>query len=313
MKLLKHALMAAGGVLALAGAGAPQAMASPAPNYLGPTGYILTPNADVMEGGCLNTGYHFLDLSNPRVANPNISSGYVNAGLFDRAEIGGSALFFHAQPFPNDKTFKSRAMLNGKVKVFGPELAWPTTLAVGVMDATDSLFRTAYVVGQVDLSRYAGLPMFPDGLVVGAGWGAGNRWSPIDGVWVNGRFNPIDYTEAHGEWMSNTGLTNVGVRVNPPFAQGLALDFSAIDVTGVAGGWSPAIGASYTYCFTGRGGGGGGGDYDDEGGPAKGGMEKGGGKGDGKGEGNGMEKAPVSVPNPSKVSKKNGRFPGWKD
>jgi hypothetical protein len=255
MKLLKQCLIAAGSVVALSGA----AMAAPAPSYLGPTGYILTPNAEVTPGGCANIGYHFFDFAGGpnRLGASNVSAAHANIGLGDRLELGYTRLIFH------DNFTPSANLANAKLSVLGAKS--PVMVAGGVLDAFNDIFRTAYVVGQINVGEHFSKTWIPRSLRVGAGWGTGNVFSPINGVFVNGAVNPIRAVELHGEWMNNTGLVNTGLRIRPSKKlDGLVLDLAAVDVTGVAGGWDPAGGLSYTFCF-GKGKKHEGGDYEDEG------------------------------------------------
>lgn len=228
----------AAGLCAVPGA----AMAAPAPSYLGPTGYILTPNAEVTPASCVNIGAHNFVI--PTVSPSRVTSAHGNIGIGNRLELGYTRLTFHDQFTPNVN------LANAKLAVLGPSA--PVQLAGGVIDAFNDLFRTAYVVGQINVGEKLGkLKVIPKSLTAGAGWGTGSVLSPINGVFVNGGFSPVRQVELHGEWMNNTGMVNTGLRFRPSGKlSGIVLDLGAIDVTNVAGaGWEPAGGLSWQMCF----------------------------------------------------------------
>ena len=219
---------------------------APAPSYLGPTGYILTPNADVTPAGCVNIGAHNFVL--PTVSPSRVTSAHGNIGIGNRLELGYTRLTFHDQFTPNVN------LANAKLAVLGPTS--PVQLAGGVLDAFNDLFRTAYVVGQLNVGEKMNSKFIPRSLRAGAGWGTGSVLSPINGVFVNGAFNPMRAVELHGEWMNNTGMVNTGLRIRPSGRiSGLILDVAALNVTGVGGvrgqggGWELGGGLSYQMCF----------------------------------------------------------------
>jgi hypothetical protein len=233
MKILATAVLAAAAIAV------PVGSAMAAPNYLGPSGYMLTPDASVTPNMCFNAGYHYIsDNNSRRTLVPGFSpihSFAGNLGIGNFLEIGGSHLLFsNAQAL--DTTW-----LNAKASVLGPNS--PFQLAGGVMDALDDFARAAYVVGSFNIGEKVSVPLLPKSLRLGAGWGTANV---IDGIFVNGGFLIGKVAEIHGEWIDNTGLVNLGTRWRIPKAYGLALDAGVFDVTNNP---TPGGGLSYTVCF----------------------------------------------------------------
>jgi len=246
----------------VAGLAALPTAASATPNFLGPSGYILTPDASVTPAGCVNIGYHYFDVDkfiptrNRGIFDvPDFQVLGGNIGLFDRLEVGGSWFNRHNDDLlsgPNGDA----VWLNAKLAVLRQDS--PIQLAGGVMDALDdSDARAAYVVGSVNVGEKFKSKLLPRTLRVGAGYGTGHV---IDGIFVNGGFMIGKHVELMGEWIDNQsdepfenellgkaldGNINVGGRLH--VLEGLTLDAGALGVD--ADDPIITVGATYTHCF----------------------------------------------------------------
>jgi hypothetical protein len=224
------------------------------PSILGPTGYILTPNAEIAGGGETNFamafGYDLVD-NDSAFSGPNVNYYKVNMGLFKHLEVGGT--FTHINGFGTFDT----AYLNAKANIFKPCSFFQ--LAGGAIDAADTAniggqsLRTEYVVGSLELGRWA--TMFPT-LRVGAGWqshtpiGVIPVAAPDDSIFVNGGLMIGKYLEIVGEWIdvrdANVSFANVGGRLH---IGNLEVHGYLLDVTedALVGDIVPVYGASYTF------------------------------------------------------------------
>jgi hypothetical protein len=240
-KVLATAVIAAAAAL-VPGA----AMASP--NYLGPTGYILTPNAKVVPNMCVELGYHWLDSSNQGRFVPNVSQIHSfkgNMGFGNFLEIGGS----HWR-FPSIAGFNT-TQLNAKAAIGE---SWPVQIAGGVLDALDDTQRGAYVAGGINVGKKLGSNLLPKSLEVGAGWGTGNI---VNGIFANGGFMLGPNLQLMAEWIERTGfgnrrvttqfgMVNTGARLHFKKLSGVAIDLGVLDVTRDP---TPSAGLSYSLCF----------------------------------------------------------------
>jgi len=107
--------------------------ANAAPSMLGPTGLILTPTADTLgmtEFDVGVSGIRFDDNGNETVI-------YGNAGVLPGLEVGVS----HDR-FGNED---SQTLVNAKLRLFRPPLG-RFTLSAGMIDITDQVDRTSYLV-----------------------------------------------------------------------------------------------------------------------------------------------------------------------
>lgn len=223
---------------AFLGAGVP---AEAAPTVLGPTGFILTPDCNVVRHGVVNVGYHYL---NPGTLGPNPSSlGKINAGVGDHLELGGTFVGTSGPTGP------SGVWGNAKVSLYKPD-NW-VQVAGGVLDVNNATQRAAYVTTLINgywLLRHAKFPV--KGIKAGAGYGSGGA---LNAHWVQGSFQVGTPVEMLTEWLSyhNGGGSqlNAGLRLrlgSRPI-RGLSLDLLGLDVTGPNRTWS--AGFAYKHRF----------------------------------------------------------------
>lgn len=214
--------------------------AAAAPTVLGPTGFILTPDCNVVRHGVVNTGYHYVQ---PGPLGPNPTSlGKLNAGLSDHLEIGGTFVGTSGPSGP------AGAWGNAKVSLYTPD-HW-VQVAGGVLDVGNSSQRAAYVTTLLNgywLLRHANFPI--KGIKAGAGYGSGG---PLDAMWVQGSFQVGTPVEMLAEWMryhSGGSQLNAGLRLrlgSRPI-RGFSLDLLGFDVTGPGRTWS--AGFAYKHRF----------------------------------------------------------------
>lgn len=261
MNLLKSVVataVVAGGAALLSGP------AAAAPTYLGPTGFVLTPDCNVTRHWRITSGYHYLGRGILDAAPA--STFVVNAGILDHLEVGATGVKING-----DEGFDA-GWLNAKLSVFRPDNT--VQLAAGVMDATGETDRAVYVIGLLNGYWYLRRHQFPlKGLKLGVGWGSGNV---IDGLFVNGTWSLGTVLEIIGEWHTDAAgreLVNIGgrFRTGPKSLSGLAWDIGAIglntDNPRLAGGLSyryrryksKEAGSSHDRGTTGQGGDGSGG------------------------------------------------------
>jgi len=229
------------------------------PSIIGPTGVIITPNAEIAGGGQSNVavsmGYDLVDTGSAVNGFPNDNWYKVNLGLFKHLEIGGT--FSHV----NDFGTIDSGLLNMKANLLKPGSAFQ--IAGGVIDALggapttseDDGMRTEYVVGQLQIGKCVRGIIGP--LRVSGGW-MSNTPIPIlpvaadtDMFFANGSLMITKYLEAVGEWMDpRTGdvnpFINLGGRLH---FGGLELHAYFLDVTKELGLDEPipVYGASYTF------------------------------------------------------------------
>lgn len=109
-----------------------------APSLIGPTGMLVVPTAEVLGMTQWNVGATAVradDASDETVY-------YANLGLMPRLELGIARDKFEGG--------EAETLLNGKMNVLGP-LPGQVTLAFGMVDITDQIDRTTYVVATHDL------------------------------------------------------------------------------------------------------------------------------------------------------------------
>lgn len=127
MKVRLSLCMAVVGMVALAGA------ASAAPSFYGYTGLIVTPTADALNEQEYNAAIVTLNFEEGSDANVYAA----NLGLKDNLEIG----FARVRPDEGE----SETFVNAKYR-FAQETGENPAVAVGVIDASDELDSTVYVV-----------------------------------------------------------------------------------------------------------------------------------------------------------------------
>jgi hypothetical protein len=215
--------------------------AAAAPTILGPTGFIVTPDCNVVRHGVASVGYHYL---NPGTLGPNPSSlGKTNVGIGDHFEVGGTFVGTSGPSGP------SGVWGNAKASLYAPD-NW-IQLAGGVLDVNNATQRAAYVTTLVNgywLLRHAKFPV--KGLKAGAGYGTGGA---LNAMWVHGSFQMGTPVEVLTEWLSyhNGGGSqlNAGLRLRlggRPL-RGVSLDLLGLDVTGPSRTWS--AGFAYKHRF----------------------------------------------------------------
>jgi len=107
--------------------------ANAAPSLLGPTGLILTPTADTLGVTEFDLGISGIRSDD----NGNETVVYGNAGLLPGLEVGLSHDRFEHEG--------SQTLVNAKLRLFRPPLG-RFTLSAGMIDITDQIDRTSYVV-----------------------------------------------------------------------------------------------------------------------------------------------------------------------
>jgi hypothetical protein len=158
-------------------------------NFLGPTGYIMTPNAYVQSDTSFSIGTHFVRGAEiGRVRLPDVAVVHGTLGLFDWAEVGGAYRIVFDNPVPN------AAYMNAKVRL--TPASFPLAIAGGVQDGTNSIARNIYGVATLDVLK-------------AMGHGCGKKVGPIQSFQVGGGYR----------WQSDLGGFPVPA-INAPFANG---------------------------------------------------------------------------------------------
>lgn len=111
-----------------------------APSFLGPTGLLLTPTADALGEDDYNVAAFTLNLEEGADSNIYVA----NLGLAEGLEMG------FARHSPEDAS--GETYLNAKY-VFSPETDANPAIAAGVLDFTDEVDTTAYIVFSKALQR----------------------------------------------------------------------------------------------------------------------------------------------------------------
>jgi len=139
----------------------PGAAMADAPNILGQSGYLYTPDGTVMGSGCVAVGYHHAK-GDPQiflrpaagggvravVVSPNVNSYHLTVGIANHLELGltafntGEADTIRISPNTITTEGGTSFLANAKVALLKPTS--PVQIAGGVVDAFDTLQRTAY-------------------------------------------------------------------------------------------------------------------------------------------------------------------------
>ena len=193
-----------------------------APSFFGPTGAINTPNAAVVPSGAYNLFLNFIS------SDPN-----------DLARYGANAGFGVTTPFEVGLTRwdrergDSRLVVNAKV-MLPLQMKVPASLAVGVIDVTDEITQTPYVVYTREFSMIAGQQRKPvyvslgfgstdfqvlDGLFLGASTAIGEK------SWLMLEFDAEDFNAGVRLKLSDTLSGDIAV-VNDDL--GLALAYTVL-------------------------------------------------------------------------------------
>ena len=143
----------------------------PAPSILGPTGVILTPNAQTVGDCRWNVGYHFWQSKD---GSTDINTVKANVGLGPNAEVG-AAYFNYDYPsaytypyYPYNSYDDSETIWSFKYR-FWNETETDPGVAAGVIDVGDQIDLTAYLLVSKTFMRHSSLP-----ISLTVGWGSGS-------------------------------------------------------------------------------------------------------------------------------------------
>lgn len=183
------------------------------PSYRGYTGLMRIPTSDALGKGDFNAGVFVEDVGSG-TANDYI----VNYGIapcfevgFDRFNSGDSSDIFFGENGPDEGI---HTLLNAKYN-FMPETTARPGLAAGVIDLTNDLNSTVYVVASKSLNSpmfsYQGEILNPQ---VHAGFGGGSLNGLFGGVsmWLG------NHVQVMGEWDSFDVNAGARFRVTPSLA-----------------------------------------------------------------------------------------------
>lgn len=124
-------------------------LASAAPSFLGYTGLVVIPTADALDRGEYSAAAYAVDLESS--SDSNVFAG--NVGLAEMTEIG----FTRIKPDGSD----AETFINAK-HAFRVETETHPGMAAGVIDVTDEVESTAYVVMSKAISRGGGSNRYGD-------------------------------------------------------------------------------------------------------------------------------------------------------
>jgi hypothetical protein len=244
-----------------------------APNIMGQSGYLYTPDGNVLGSGCVSVGYHHAK-GDPQiflrpaagggvraaVVTPNVNSYHLSVGAFNHLELGLTAFNTGEDGVvrisPNTITTEGGTsyLANAKVALFKPTSN--IQLVGGVVDGFDTIQRSGYGYLSLNAGSYMGnvpvVSTFAKKLQVGAGYGFGY----IDGVFANGSVSLGPNIELMAEWLDNdlegvsSGIEGYQYNIGGRFRTGKSLPGLAIDigVTNLGGSAEMAYGLSWTYC-----------------------------------------------------------------
>ncbi len=183
--------------------------AQPAPSFLGPTGLLFVPTADVVGMGEVEAGAAVTRGDDDNDANW-ISA---NVGVLPQLEVGATRI--------GVEDADSEIVLNAKYRVLKPALT-ATTLSVGMVDITDQIDRSAYAVLSHDVG--VGLVM-RKGLFSRPRVHVGIGGGMLDGVFAAGEITYANKVDLIAEYDSHD--VNVGARI--PLSRGLNATVAALD------------------------------------------------------------------------------------
>jgi len=132
-----------------------------APSIFGPTGVLLTPNAEVVGRGGLDVGAHFIDLDTPLTGDMDLAAYKATVGLSDRFEVTGAFLSVDNGAVGADQ---DEFIVHGKYQLV-PSRSHGTSVAVGVIDLFEDALGDIVFYGA--LSRTADRDMTHKRLVRG--------------------------------------------------------------------------------------------------------------------------------------------------
>jgi hypothetical protein len=245
-----------------------------APNILGQSGYLYTPDGTILGSGCVSVGYHHAK-GDPQiylrpaagggvravVKQPNVNSYHLGVGLFNHLEVGFTALNTGedgtVRISPNAITTEGGTsyLANAKLSLLKPTSN--VQLVAGVVDGFDTIQRSAYGYMSLNAGGFMRsvpvVSLFAKKMQVGFGYGTGY----LDGLFANGSVSLGPNIELMAEWLEqdlegvSSGVPGYQYNIGGRFRTGKTLPGLAFDigVTNLTGG-SPEMtyGISWTYC-----------------------------------------------------------------
>jgi hypothetical protein len=163
------------------------------PSLVGPTGLLLVPTADVLGMSQWNAGGSAVWRDN----DADVTVLYANVGLLPRLEVG----FSHEDV----RGAETETVVNAKYHVLG--LPAQVSVAVGGMDLTDQIDRSAYAVASHDLG--AGI-LNPRGLLTNPRVHAGVGSGRFDDIFAGFSVTVSDRAHVLAEYDGDD--VNLGVR-----------------------------------------------------------------------------------------------------
>ena len=192
-----------------------------APSFMGYTGLLAVPDADVLGSGSFNAGYFSIQ------ADEDITNFVGNYGIGGNVEIGINRMRVKGE--------QSETLLNAKYAV-RTETDKKVGLAAGITDATGEIERTIYVVGSKVIGKSKKMSMFDkeitnirlhfglgsgglDGVLVGASAILGNRLALLaeydgDNFNVGARLYLLEGLRAHAGFFDAGGDNDFGLGIS---------------------------------------------------------------------------------------------------
>jgi hypothetical protein len=192
------------------------------PSFFGPTGVLNTPTAAVVQPGSYNAFVNFVSSDSSDLTRYGANAGF---GVSTPFEVG----ITRWDPELGD----SRLVLNAKI-VLPVQMKTPGSLSVGVVDITDEITQTPYVVYSREFAMGTGPQSRP---VYGSiGFGSSN-FDVLDGLflsaatpiannaWLMLEFDAEDFNAAARLRLSDTLSGDIGIVNND---LGLALAYTLV-------------------------------------------------------------------------------------
>src|SRR5262249_11168039 len=248
MKVLRNALIAASVLV--------PGSAMAAPNILGQSGYLYTPDGTVLGNGCVDVGYHHakgdpqiflrpgIEVPRPVIRAANVNSYHVAVGIANHLELGLTAFNTGESDIvrisPNAITTEGGTsfLANAKLALLKPTS--PIQIVGGVVDAFDTLQRSAYAYVSFNAGTYTRhvplVSLFAKKMQVGAGYGSGY----LEGPFANASIALCPNLELMAEVLENdlegvsSGVPgyqyNIGGRFRIHKLPGLAVDLGTTNL-----------------------------------------------------------------------------------
>lgn len=205
-------------VFALVAVVALASLAHAIPSYRGYTGLMLVPTADALGKGDWNAGIFFED-----VAEGTVNDWVANYGVANNVEIGIDRFRRDNRLFPEESSGDSSTLINAKY-AFLPETDARPGVAGGLIDITDDLETTVYIVASKSLTSRLG--MYEGEIItprVHVGFGGGF----LDGLFAAASAYLGNRIQTMLEWDSRHMNVGARFRVTP----GLTVHAGFLDVT----------------------------------------------------------------------------------